>query len=77
MILADLCMNPVDSDSDNHLLGLAFDFTRAEPMPDPTNPDRTPFPPSPVLLLLVDEGNPSFWWWLGGLALFSLLLLIN
>ncbi len=39
---------------------MAFDFTKADSMPDPTNADRTPFAPSPVLFLLIDEGTAHY-----------------
>lgn len=48
---------------DNHLIGMGLDFTKADPTPDPTNPDRTPFAPSPVLYLLTDEGTQLFDFW--------------
>ncbi|ELR14242.1 uncharacterized protein ACA1_082150, partial [Acanthamoeba castellanii str. Neff] len=48
---------PMRAEGDNHLIGMVFDFTKPDPMPDPTNADRTPFAPSPVLFLLIDEGK--------------------
>lgn len=45
----------VDS-GENHLIGMAVDLTKTDSTPDPKNPDRTPFAPSPVLCVLVDGG---------------------
>lgn len=41
------------------LVGMDLDFTNTHSTPDPGNADRTPFAPSPILLLLIDEGSPE------------------